>query len=60
MENKPLEEIIGQMEPEEALKHMAPIIKKLFPLLEEQARLDFVINLIGDAGSDKVSSMVHL
>ncbi len=39
---------------------MAAIIKKLFPLLEEQARLNFVMNLIGDAGTDKVSSLVHL
>ena len=60
MENKTLQQIIDQLAPEEALKEMAVIIKKLFPLLEEQARLDFVVNLIGDAGSDKVSSLVHL
>jgi hypothetical protein len=60
MENKTLQQIIDQLAPEEALKEMAAIIKKLFPLLEEQARLDFVVNLMGDAGSDKISSMVHL
>ena len=60
MENKSLQKIIDQLEPEEALKEMAAIIKKLFPLLEEQTRLDFVVNLMGDAGSDKVSSLVHL
>jgi hypothetical protein len=60
MRNKSLENIIEKLEPGEALEQMAPIIKKLFPLLEEQARLDFVVSLIGDAGSDKVSSMVHL
>ena len=60
MKNKSLQQIIDQLEPEAALKEMAVIIKKLFPLLEEQTRLDFVVNLMGDAGSDKVSSLVHL
>lgn len=60
MSTKSLQQIVDKLEPEEALKEIAVIIKKLFPLLEEQARLDFVMNLIGDAGSDKISSMVHL
>ncbi len=60
MSTKSLQQIVDKLEPEEALKEMAAIIKKLFPLLEEQARLDFVVNLMGDAGSDKISSMVHL
>ena len=60
MSTKSLQQIIDKLEPKEALNQMAAIIKKLFPLLEEQARLDFVVSLIGDAGSDKVSSLVHL
>ena len=60
MGNKPLQQIIDQLAPEEALKEMSSIIKKLFPLIEEQARLDFVMNLIGDADTDKISSLVHL
>jgi hypothetical protein len=60
MESKTLQQIIDQLAPEESLKEMAAIIKKLFPLIEEQARLDFVMNLIGDADTDKVSSLVHL
>jgi hypothetical protein len=60
MENKTLQQIIDQLAPEEALKEMASIIKKLFPLIEEQARLDFVMNLTGDTDMDKVSSLVHL
>jgi hypothetical protein len=60
MENKTLQQIIDQLAPEEALKEMSSIIKKLFPLLEEKTRLDFVMNLIGDADTDKVSSLVHL
>ena len=60
MSTKSLQQIVETLEPQEALKEMAAIIKKLFPLLEEQSRLDFVVNLIGDAGSDKISSLVHL
>lgn len=60
MSTKSLQKIVDKLEPEEALKEMAAIIKKLFPLLEEQARLDFVVSLIGDADTDKVSSLVHL
>jgi hypothetical protein len=59
MSTKSLQQIVDKLEPKEALKEMTTIIKKLFPLLEEQARLDFVVNLIGDAGSDKISSMVQ-
>ena len=60
MSTKSLQQIVDTLEPKAALGEMAAIIKKLFPLLEEQARLDFVVNLMGDAGSDKISSMVHL
>ena len=34
--------------------------KDLFPLLDEDARTRFVMNLVGDSGDDKVSSLVHL
>ena len=60
MSTKSLQKIVDKLEPKEALKEMSSIIKKLFPLLEEQTRLDFVMNLIGDADTDKVSSLVHL
>jgi hypothetical protein len=55
-----LEQLLDKLEPKEALKEIAHLVRKLFPLLDEKARLDFVVNLIGDVGSDKVSSLVHL
>jgi hypothetical protein len=55
-----LEQLLNKLEPEEALKEIAHLVGKLFPLLDEKARLDFVVNLVGDVGSDKVSSLVHL
>ncbi len=60
MSTSHFEQLLKQLEPEEALKEVAHLVRKLFPLLDEKARLDFVVNLIGDVGSDKVSSLVHL
>ncbi len=31
-----------------------------FPLLDQESRLNFVVSLIGDAGTDKVASLVNL
>jgi hypothetical protein len=53
-------EIVDSMEPEKAAAELARVIKKLFPLLEEEARLNFVMNLMGESGEDKLASMVHL
>jgi hypothetical protein len=52
--------LIEEMDPETALKEMALAVRKLFPLLDQESRLDFVVNLIGEAGSDKVASLVNL
>lgn len=60
MSTDKLQEIIDSMEPEEAASAIAIILKRLFPLLHEEARLRFVVNLIGDSGDDKVTSLVHL
>ena len=53
-------ELVDSMEPEEATTELAHVIKKLFPLLGEEARLDFVMNLVDETGEDKLASMVHL
>jgi hypothetical protein len=53
-------EIAESMEPEKAAAELARVIKKLFPLLGEEARLNFVMNLVGESGEDKLASMVHL
>jgi hypothetical protein len=53
-------EIVDSMEPEEAAAELAVVVKKLFPLLGEEARLNFVMNLVGESGEDKLASMVHL
>ena len=48
------------MAPEAALDEIGAALKKLLPTVSEENRLNFVVNLIGGAGDDKVASMVHL
>lgn len=55
-----IQELVKHMEPQEAASALALILKDLFPLLNEDTRITFVTDLIGNAGDDKVSSMVHL
>jgi hypothetical protein len=60
MGKKTIQEIVNDLPPEKALKEMAGAAKTLLSAMDEQARLDFVMNLIGEASTDKVSSLVHL
>jgi hypothetical protein len=60
MNKKSVQQLVDELSPEKAIKEIAEVVKKLFPLLEEESRLNFVMNLIGDTGKDKVASLVHL
>ena len=60
MPGKTILELIEKLDPEKALKEIALAVRTLFPLLDQDARLDFVVSLIGDAGADKVASLVNL
>ena len=53
-------ELIEKLAPEKALKEISLAVKTLFPLLDQDSRLNFVVSLIGDAGADKVASLVNL
>ncbi|HIJ91502.1 MAG: hypothetical protein OEV89_12600 [Desulfobulbaceae bacterium] len=55
-----IQKIIARMDPEEALTEMAKVASKLFPQVSEEARLHFVVGLVGEAGADKVASLVQL
>lgn len=55
-----IEELVDSMEPEKAATELVRVMKKLYPLLREEARLSFVMNLVGESGEDKVGSLVHL
>ena len=55
-----IQEHLDRMTPGKALAELAAALKKILPLVTDEDRLNFVVNLIGGAGEDKVASMVHL
>jgi hypothetical protein len=55
-----IQKLVDHMDPKMAAIEIAEVMKKLFGLIDEQARLDFVMNVTGDAGTDKVGGLVHL
>jgi hypothetical protein len=60
MDKGRIQELIESMDPLEAAEAMADAAKKLFSLLGEEALRDFLTNLIGDGGQDKITGLVHL
>ena len=52
--------IVDRMDPEEALDEISKVLKVLFSALGEEARSQFLWDLMGESGGDKVSSLVHL
>ena len=52
--------IVGRMDPEDALVEIAKVLKVLFSALGEEARSQFLWDLMGESKGDKVSSLVHL
>ncbi len=55
-----IQDLVESMDPIDAAKEMADAAKKLFSLLGEEALRDFLINLIGNGGQDKITGLVHL
>jgi len=60
MDKGKIQQLIESMDPFEAAAEMADAAKKLFSLLGEEALRDFLTNLIGDGGQDKLTGLVHL
>ena len=55
-----IQEIIESMDPREAASVMGVVLTDVFSLLDNDARLQFIMNLTGESGGDEVSSLVHL
>ncbi len=55
-----IKDLVNSMDPKDAAAEIAAVMKALFSLLDEGARLEFVMNIIGDTGEDKVGGLVHL
>jgi hypothetical protein len=52
--------LIETMEPQEAASAIGRVMQGLFSLLDDEARLEFVMGLVGEPAADKLTSMVHL
>jgi hypothetical protein len=52
--------LLERMDPEEALGEISKVLKTLFAAVGEEARSQFLWDFLGESGSDKVSSLVHL
>jgi hypothetical protein len=52
--------ILNNMDPEDAATQTAAALKQLLPLLGEEGRNQFIMNLLGESGQDKIAGMVHL
>ncbi len=55
-----IQERLNRMTPDKALKEVEGALKDILPLVSDEERLNFVVNLAGGAGDDKTASMVHL
>ncbi|MCX5873750.1 MAG: hypothetical protein NTY51_11050 [Deltaproteobacteria bacterium] len=53
-----IQELVESMDP--AAKEMVDAAKSLFSLLGEKALRDFLTDLIGNGGQDKIIGLVHL
>jgi hypothetical protein len=51
---------ISRMDPEEAMAEIAKALRALFSVLGEDARIHFLLELVGESRGDKISSLVHL
>jgi hypothetical protein len=60
MSKAKIQQVIESMDPLEAAEELAAAAKELFSLLGEEALRDFLANLIGDGGQDKITGLVHL
>ena len=52
--------MVARMDPEDALGEISKVLKVLFSALGEEARSQFLWDLMGESRGDKVSSLVHL
>jgi len=52
--------IMERMDPESALKEVGQALKTIFPVVSEESRGEFLLELVGESQSDKVSSLFHL
>ncbi|GAB4336813.1 MAG: hypothetical protein Kow0089_07520 [Desulfobulbaceae bacterium] len=55
-----LKSLVNQVEPQQALAGLVEVVRELFPLVDEKAKEDFIVGLLGKTERDKVASLVDL
>lgn len=55
-----IQRIIDGIDPQKALTEISRVLNVLFSTLGEEARSQFLWDIMGESGGDKVSSLVHL
>jgi hypothetical protein len=60
MSEREIIQILEKMSPREAVSSLGSIVKTVFRILDDDARLEFLKDVVGETAEDKVSSMVHL
>lgn len=60
MSEREIVQIFEKMSPKEAVSSLKTVVQRVFRFLDDDARLDFLKDVVGEAAEDKVSSMVHL
>jgi len=60
MSSEKIQDVVDRMDPQQAVDEIAQVVKSLLPSLGEEARLRFIMELVGDSGEDKIAGMVHL
>ena len=55
-----IEKLVDSMAPEEAASALTHALRKVFPLLEKEARLKLVSDIVGEPSDEKLAGLVHL
>ena len=55
-----IQEFLDHLPPEAALLEIAAALPRLLPAVSEEGRLNFIRQIAGSRGGDKVASLVHL
>lgn len=55
-----IEAVVARLEPKDAAAAVARAARAVFPLLDDEARREFIEQMLGEPGGDKVVGMVHL
>jgi hypothetical protein len=59
MSKAEIKRIVDSMDPGEAAKEIADVVKELLSILSEESRQEFLVDLIGDERADEESGLVH-